>query len=162
MPTVSLSASPSAIVAGESTTLQWSAQNAEWCNADGAWSGSKAMSGSLEINNLSQTSTFEITCGAAANQAIALASVNVAKLLNLQWSAPTHNTDGSPVGELAGYNLYLGETSGNYTLHQQIEDSEIRSAEVQLPPGSYYFALTAINAEGIESEHSAEVFSTVQ
>lgn len=161
MPDVSLSATPDSITAGETTTLHWSASNAEWCNAGGAWSGPQDMSGSLEITDLSQSSTFELVCGSGDNQAIAMASVSVADLLSLQWTPPTENTDGSPVEELSGYNLYIGDTSGVYALHSQIDDSTVQTAELTLPAGGYYFAVTAINAEGVESDYSAEVFRQV-
>src|SRR5208282_6206817 len=44
-PAVSLGASPSTITSGKSAKLTWSATNATSCSASGAWSGSKAVSG---------------------------------------------------------------------------------------------------------------------
>ncbi|MCF6210132.1 MAG: hypothetical protein L3K24_05575 [Gammaproteobacteria bacterium] len=60
-PLISLSADPSQIVAGASTTLSWSSASVDSCTASGAWSGSKATSGSLTISPDSD-STYVINC----------------------------------------------------------------------------------------------------
>src|SRR4030067_1427045 len=33
----------------------------------------------------------------------------------LTWDAPTTNTDGSPLTDLAGYKIYYGDSSGQYS-----------------------------------------------
>ena len=35
--------------------------------------------------------------------------------MTLSWTAPTENTDGSQLNDLAGYKLYYGTSAGNYT-----------------------------------------------
>ncbi len=64
-PTVSLTASPSAIGYNGSTTLIWSSTDATSCVASGDWSGTKATAGSQSVGSLTQTSTFILTCGSA-------------------------------------------------------------------------------------------------
>lgn len=69
-PTVSISASPTSVVSGQASTLNWSASNATTCTASGAWSGSKATSGSQSVNP-TVSSTYTITCtgsGASVSQ----------------------------------------------------------------------------------------------
>jgi hypothetical protein len=61
-PAVTLTASPASVASGQSTTLQWSATNATSCTASGAWSGSKAASGSQSSGALTANATFEIEC----------------------------------------------------------------------------------------------------
>jgi len=79
-PTVSLSASPSSITAGQSTTLTWSSTNAAVCF--GGWAnnntgGQVATSGSVVVSP-SATLTYSIVCsGAGANAPSANASVTV-------------------------------------------------------------------------------------
>ena len=61
-PTVNLSASPTSVAAGATTTLTWSSTNATGCVASGGWSGSLAASGSKSSGALSSTTTFSLTC----------------------------------------------------------------------------------------------------
>jgi hypothetical protein len=75
-PIVTLSASPTSVTSGQTTTLTWSATNATSCTASGAWSGTKAASGTQASGALTASSTFEVECvgpGGRGN-----ASVNVA------------------------------------------------------------------------------------
>jgi hypothetical protein len=49
-PTVTISASPTTLTSlGQPTTLRWSSANTSSCTASGAWSGTKALSGSQSI-----------------------------------------------------------------------------------------------------------------
>ncbi|MEK7704947.1 MAG: hypothetical protein AAB426_08310 [Myxococcota bacterium] len=61
-PTVSLSANPSTIDSGGTSTLTWSTTNATSCTASGAWSGAKATAGSEETTAITVTSSFALTC----------------------------------------------------------------------------------------------------
>ena len=74
----------------------------------------------------------------------------------LSWQPPTENTDGSVLTNLAGYKIYYGTEAGNYTEIITIDNPGIAEYIVDnLPPGNtYYFVITAFNAEGIESEFS--------
>ncbi len=61
-PTVSLSASPTSLVAGSASTLTWSSANTSACNASGAWSGSKPTNGSASTGALSANSAYNLSC----------------------------------------------------------------------------------------------------
>lgn len=63
--TIQLSATPTSIISGSSTTLSWSTTGATSCTATGAWSGSQATAGSQIIPSLSTTSTFSLSCTGA-------------------------------------------------------------------------------------------------
>jgi hypothetical protein len=76
-PTVSLSASPTTVSSGQSSTLTWSSTNATGCTASGAWSGSKATSGSASTGALNQTSTYSMTCTNGTSSATASSTVTV-------------------------------------------------------------------------------------
>lgn len=61
-------------------------------------------------------------------------------------------------GELAGYNVYYGATSGQYLHRKTIDKSETTLAVRGLPEGTpYYFAVRGVNAAGVETEFSREV-----
>ena len=73
----------------------------------------------------------------------------------LSWSAPTQNTDGSPLTDLAGYHVYYGTTNGAWTSTITIlEVSETSYVVSGLSSGTYYFAVVAFNSEGVDSSDS--------
>ncbi len=66
-PTVNLTANPTSVSSGGSTTLSWTSTNATSCTASANpsntnWSGNKATSGSQTIFNLTQSTSFSIIC----------------------------------------------------------------------------------------------------
>jgi hypothetical protein len=77
LPTVSLSASPASIAAGESSTLTWSSTDAGSCTASGGWSGARATSGSEAVSP-SSTTTYALSCTGAGGGASQSATVTVA------------------------------------------------------------------------------------
>jgi len=58
---LSLSASPTSITQGNSSTISWTSINATSCTASNGWSGSKATSGSQSVSPLTAT-TYTLTC----------------------------------------------------------------------------------------------------
>ena len=79
-------------------------------------------------------------------------------VVNLSWTPPTHNTDGSILTDLAGYRLYYGFQSGLYSEQIELNDPTLDATELGgLEYGrSYYFVITAVNARGVESDYSGE------
>jgi hypothetical protein len=78
----------------------------------------------------------------------------------LSWSPPTERTDGSPLGDLAGYRILYGTASGQYDQAADIDNPGVTRFLVEhLAPGRWYFAVTAISADRMESAPSAEVVS---
>jgi len=76
--------------------------------------------------------------------------------VELSWTAPTENVDGSPLTDLAGYKIYWGTQPGDYPNSVTIDNPGIVTYVVEdLVPGTYYFVATAFNAEGEESDPSA-------
>ena len=65
-PTVTLSANPYEIVAGDTTVLSWSSANATSCTASGSWSGTKSLTGTenITLDNYGDY-TFSINCSGA-------------------------------------------------------------------------------------------------
>jgi len=74
----------------------------------------------------------------------------------LSWSAPTTNTDGTPVTTLTGYHIYYGMTQGALTQSLQVNGAATTTYEVTgLTTGTWYFAIAADAADGTESAQSS-------
>ena len=80
----------------------------------------------------------------------------------LSWTAPTLNTDGSALTDLAGYKIYYGTSSRSYTQSITINNVGIVDYLVEnLPAGTWYFAISAFNSTGDESGKSGEVVKNI-
>jgi hypothetical protein len=79
----------------------------------------------------------------------------------LSWMPPTENADGSPLLDLAGFYVYWGTDPQNLAFSVAIDNPGITSYVVEgLTPGTYYFAVTAFNADNMESTFSNTVNKT--
>ncbi|MGD8353521.1 MAG: fibronectin type III domain-containing protein [Pseudomonadota bacterium] len=95
-------------------------------------------------------------CGEIA----AVEPIEGASSLLVSWTAPTTNEDGSVLDDLAGYKLYYGTSSGSYS--NVLDVGSYTNAEIgNLPPGTYYLAVTAYDMYGNESSFSEEVDHTL-
>ena len=82
--------------------------------------------------------------------------------VTLNWMPPTENTDGSPLTNLAGYDIHYGTASGNYSQSVAVSNPGLATYVVDnLTPGTYYFSVTAVNSAGAESPLSSEVTAAV-
>ncbi|GBD96777.1 MAG TPA: hypothetical protein ENG83_07545 [Nitrospirae bacterium] len=78
----------------------------------------------------------------------------------LSWDAPTTNSDGTPLTDLAGYKVYYGTSSSNYT--ESVDIGNTTGAVVDsLSPGTWCFAVTAYDTSGNESDYSNEVCTSI-
>ena len=78
----------------------------------------------------------------------------------LVWTAPTTNSDGTQLTDLMGFKVYYGTASRTYT--HVIDVQNVTSYTVNnLPAGTYYFAITAYNSLGNNSDYSNEVSRTI-
>jgi hypothetical protein len=81
----------------------------------------------------------------------------------LSWTAPTTNTDGSPLTNLAGYKVYWGTSQGTYPNSVTLNNPGLSSYVVEsLVPGTWFFVATALNASGVESSFSGSASKTIQ
>ena len=80
----------------------------------------------------------------------------------ISWTAPTANTDGSALTDLAGYHIHYGSSSGSMT-----QDVDVVSAGAQtytisgLAAGTWYFAVSAYTSAGTESALSTVGSKTI-
>jgi len=81
----------------------------------------------------------------------------------LSWAAPTENSDGSSLTNLAGYRIHYGNVPGQYDHQLEIADAGIMTAVIEnLSQGTWYFAATALNSTGLESDRSNEAQKMIQ
>ena len=74
----------------------------------------------------------------------------------LTWTAPTRNTDGTALTDLAGYRIYHGISPTALTDIRQVPGATVLAYNfTALTSGTHYFAIAAYNAAGVESVLSA-------
>ena len=82
-PTCSISANPSSISNGQSSTLSWTSTNATSCTASNAWSGAKSLSGSQSVSP-SSNGTYSLNCSGPGG------SVNCSAWVSVNTVNPTY------------------------------------------------------------------------
>ena len=75
-PTLSLSATPTTITPGQSSTLSWSSTHTTSCTASGGWSGTKATSGSEAVSP-AVTMRYTLNCSGATGDVTQSTTVTV-------------------------------------------------------------------------------------
>lgn len=116
-------------------------------SGDAQWTGAKLASGTVTLSAINASRTYTLTCNWPGDtQAI------------LSWIAPTTNTDGTPLTNLAGFNAYYGTTadlSGADTKSKQFANAGASTGTITaLAPGTYFFGVKAYNTLGISSDFS--------
>ena len=80
----------------------------------------------------------------------------------VSWSAPTQNTDGSALTNLAGFNIYYGTSASNLNQSVQIANPGLTTYALgNLAPGAWYFAVNAYTTAGAESALSSIASKTI-
>jgi len=81
----------------------------------------------------------------------------------LKWAAPTTNTNGTPITNLAGYLVAYGMSSSSLSQTVNINNPATLSYTVQnLGQGTWYFAVSSVLSDGTSSSLSAVVSKTIQ
>jgi hypothetical protein len=81
--------------------------------------------------------------------------------IHLEWDPPT-NADGTPITTLAGYKLYYGPNSRTYPTNVTVGNHTTFTLDGLEAGTTYYFAVTAYDQAGIESEYSQELQATLE
>ena len=126
--TVSLSASPLTVVAGNPITLNWSSTNATGCTASGGWSGGKSASGSETVTpEGAGTVEYSISCrgeGEAYGRAV---SVEVLPVLEVAATDSALST---------AEDLMVSVTIDNFSTNRDALESLVYSISTQAVNGS--------------------------
>jgi hypothetical protein len=82
--------------------------------------------------------------------------------ITLAWAAPTQNSDGSPLTNLAGYIISFGKSKDALSQSVQINNPSVdRHVFDTLASGTYFFALRSVTANGELSDLSRLVKKVV-
>ena len=80
----------------------------------------------------------------------------------ISWEAPTTNTDGTPLTDLAGYRIYYGSSPDKLGHSVQIKTIGLQTYVIDdLQSGTWYFAVMAVASDGSESGLSDIVSKTI-
>jgi hypothetical protein len=139
-------------------TLAFTIQNkpawAAFNTTSGRLSGTPAAADVGTYSNISITVSDGKTSTALSAFAIAVTTVATGRA-TLSWTAPTENTDGSTLSNLAGYRIRYGTSVSALTQTIVIDNASVTTYVVEnLSPATWYFAVTAVNSQGAESSNS--------
>jgi hypothetical protein len=82
---------------------------------------------------------------------------SLASTIDLTWIAPTVDTQGNPLTDLAGYKVYVGVSTGVYGPAINVGNVTAYTVAGLTAGVRYYFAITAYDTAGNESLFSAEI-----
>jgi hypothetical protein len=78
--------------------------------------------------------------------------------ITLSWAAPTENTDGSALTNLAGFDIYYGTSAASLTQKISINSVGLLTYVVEnLSSGTWFFEVVAVNSAGVQSGPSSLV-----
>lgn len=111
--------------------------------------------------------TISVTDGKAVTTLPAFALVvdppAPGRSVTLNWNAPIEDTDGAPLDSLAGFRVYYGTARNALERRVQIADPSALTHVVEnLPPATWYFAVSAYTTSGAESQLSNVVSKVIQ
>lgn len=151
VPKVELTCTPEAGVETVAPTCTWATTAVTSCSAFGGWSGAKALSGTESLPATMKSQSYGMLCVTAAGDVV------------LTWTAPTQNTDGSALTNLSKYRIYKADTQAKLPAAAPIEVAgTLKTHTLQnLAPGTWWFAVSALNDKTIESTLSGAVTTTI-
>jgi Putative Ig domain len=83
-------------------------------------------------------------------------------MATVSWVAPTANTNGTALTNLAGFKIYYGTSSASLTQVAQVSSAGATDYVVSgLTSGTWYFAVTSYTNDGTESARSAASSKTI-
>jgi hypothetical protein len=105
----------------------------------------------VDATHTVSTSEFEIT--------VLPAPTGIA---SLRWDIPASKVDGSPLDNLAGYRILYGRDPQDLDHSVFVDGASVNSYEIaDLEAGVWYFAVAAVNENGLESPPSTAFMKSI-
>ena len=99
-----------------------------------------------------------VIAGCLSISVAAAAGPTVSETVNVAWTAPTTNTDGSAISGTLAYNVYGAASASATTWTKVVSGATASPSSFTAPAGDTCFAVTAVETEGgspVESAPSA-------
>jgi hypothetical protein len=124
------------------------------------WTCALAIFVSLLTGCNDPTGTSPATAQSAATSGASSGSGNTSATLS--WEAPTTNTNGTALTNLAGYRIYYGSSATDLSQKVQLNGVGVQTYVFDnLQAGTWYFAVMAVTNSGVESALSNKVSTTI-
>ena len=81
--------------------------------------------------------------------------------VTLSWQAPDERADGTPLRGLKGFHIWIGRTSDGIERAVELHAGLSTYVVEDLAPGTWYFAMSAVDRRGVESALSDVVSARV-
>jgi hypothetical protein len=81
----------------------------------------------------------------------------MAAQVTLAWETPTLDVNGNPLTDLAGYRIYYGTNSHDYSTSIPVGETNAFTITNLSPSATYFVSITALNSEGGESSTAGEM-----
>jgi hypothetical protein len=149
----------------DGNTLTFSIQNrpawATFSTSTGRLSGTPALTDVATFSNI----IISVSDGTASVSlpAFSLSVVQVATgSATVSWTPPTTNTDGSALTDLASYRVAYGRAADALSESATVDNAGLSTYTLDgLSQGTWYFAVIAVNAAGVESDISNVASKTI-
>ncbi len=151
--TLSLSANPTSINSGQSSTLNWTSTNTASCTASGGWSGAKATSGSETVSP-TVTSVYNLDCSGNGTSTAQSVTVTVSPPPP---PMPTASLTASPSSIVFGQSsaLYWNTTdAAQISIDQGIGNVSASGTLPVSPTVTTTYTITASNSSGSASSQA--------
>jgi hypothetical protein len=146
-------------------TLQFTiARKPRWATFDGS---TGRLSGTPEGEDVGNFTNIAISVSdGRATAALNAFDITVDQIAlgaaTLSWNPPSENVDGSTLTDLTGYRIYYGRSAEQLTRTVVLDNPGLTRYLVEnLAPANWYFAMTSVNANGVESRRSPTVSKTI-
>lgn len=162
----SFTVTPQVSGAPAGATITFSVQNVpSWMafnTSTGVLSGAPTTADVGTYSNIVITASDGQQTASAPAFSITVASSNSgAGNATLSWTAPTSNTDGSTLTDLAGYRVYYGTDPGNLNVVVNVSPGVNTYVIEGLTTGTWYFAVKSYTNTGTESALSNIASKTI-
>src|ERR1700722_11275127 len=118
--------------------------------------------GSTESAGLTSDASAVVAGNSPASTGTGPITPSTADNVTLSWSAPTENTNGSALTNLAGYVIHYGTSANAMTQTIDINTAGMLTYVVDnLSAGNWYFQIVSVNTAGVQSSPSSTVTASI-